>query len=146
MKSIKLGYISLADYSPKTPLFETWMRDDPEYQTEIRSCPDNEIILPSNKAYTIKIDYPLTNAFVTKVETGKNGLTRRQVVTKICGFYRKIYDDEAASMDGDEKYIEGMYNRAKSNGKYGIWGHVISDLMLHSLEVSGNKLGVGVDS
>lgn len=146
MKTIKLGYLSIDGYTPKDPLFSDWMKEDPEYADEIKKNPESEVILPKNKAYTITIDYPLTNAFVTKLETGKNGLTRREVVTKICSFYKKIYDDEAKSMNGKESYIEGMYNRATSDGKYGIWGHVLGDLVLSDINIDGNKLSVGVDS
>lgn len=40
-----------------------------------------------------------------------------------------------------------MYNRIKTNGDYGIWGHVLGDLMLHTLYFEEkNVITVGVDS
>ena len=34
MKTIKLGYIAMYRYTPKSRLFDDWMFEDPEYKKE----------------------------------------------------------------------------------------------------------------
>lgn len=40
-----------------------------------------------------------------------------------------IYDKEFAEV-GDPDTYERLYNRRKSNGPYGIWGHYLEELSL----------------
>jgi hypothetical protein len=42
--------------------------------------------------------------------------------------YKKIYNEE--KQVGDPGTYEMLYNRKKSEGRYGIWGHYLDDLYL----------------
>lgn len=149
-KEITLGYVSMYNYKKDTPLFECEGIEDEEWKREIerdiKKFPADEIILPSNRKYTLIIDYPLTKPFKNIFSTGKRGMTRRSVVNFIVKCYRKIYDEEDKTSSTRAKYISGMFNRDETNGKYGIWGHCLGDLVLHTLCVKKDILEVGVDS
>jgi hypothetical protein len=93
------------------------------------------------------IDYPLETPFKTRFTVDTKGMTRRKLVGLIIKSYRKIYDDEDKDVGGETGNIPGMLNRAPSQGRYGIWGHCLGDLMLHTakLQKSGN-VSVSCDS
>ena len=46
--------------------------------------------------------------------------------------YKNIYDEEEQQV-GDPGTYENLYNRKKSEGPYGIWGHQLGDLYLESI-------------
>jgi hypothetical protein len=146
MKQINLGYIHMESYKPGDKIFSEWFYEEKEYQEEIDNTLPEEVILPANKKYTLTIDYPLSNPFKTELKTGVKGKTRREVINFIVDSYRKVYDEENNTSGVKESFIPGMYNRERTEGKYGIWGHVLGDLILHTLEVKGTKLSLGVDS
>jgi hypothetical protein len=139
-KTIDLGYVAMYDYTSKTDLNPEWIREEGGKLVDA-----NEVVL-SKGNYVLVIHYPLTNAFKTKLVV-KSGMTRRQLVAFIVKMYKKVYADEDKGVGHETGYISGMLNRAQSNGPYGIWGHVLSDLMLHTATVqkSGN-ITVGCDS
>ena len=44
-------------------------------------------------------------------------------------------------------YIPNMYNRITTEGKFGIWGHDLGDLILHTVWIDNdNVITLGVDS
>ncbi len=137
-KTIDLGYIHMSSYKHNSDLVEIH-DDEPKYMEEQRihkaACNPDEIILPANQEYSFTLTYPLNNPFVTKLNTTKNGLTRRQIVEFIIKSYKKVYSEEDKSSKIKAKFGKNSYNRIETNGKYGIWGHVMSDLVLHSLEI-----------
>ena len=56
----------------------------------------------------------------------------QDLVILILNDYKRIYDTEEITMEVlKENPI--MYNRGFSNGIFGIWGHDIGDLLLHTL-------------
>lgn len=148
-KTISLGDIHMESYKKGGRLFPDYYYepgvDKKEYDKEIKNTPPNEVILPANQEYELKIDYPLDIPFIIKLSSGTKGLTRADVVNFVVDCYKKIYKEEESTKTKPGK-IPGMYNRNTTNGKYGIWGHDLGDLMLVDLDVNGNKLTVGVDS
>ena len=147
MKNINLGYIQISDYISKSRLFGDWMYEDEEYSKEISECRPEEEILPKNTEFTLKIDYPLSIPFVKKFNTKDNLITRRQLVNFIVRCYKQIYKEENYTSTIKEGYIEGMFNRVETNGKYGIKYHVIGDLILHAAHIDKNNIiTLGVDS
>ena len=133
---IELGYIHMSRWNNKTSrIFSDWIyrEADPnskdEYYRklakEIKETKPNEVILPANTTFTIKIDYPLENPFENTFTTGDKGMTRKQVINNVVKWYRHIYTQER---------------------KYGIWGHCLGDLILTTLIVEGNRLRVSCDS
>ena len=145
-KDINLGYIHMSSYNYNGRLFPDWYYENDgsnteeefaEFQREVKDLPPNEIIVAPNESMKLEIDYPLTNSFMTSLIKRKSGWTRRQIVEFIIKCYKKIYQVEESKLNKHETgNIPGMYNRKTTNGEYGIWGHEMGDLILHTL--SGN--------
>jgi len=151
MKRVKLGYVHLASWERGESLFPEWMRKSKEYKKEVKETKTDEIVLPKNKTYKLIIDYPLNKPAKFTIKTGKSGLTREEVVDLCCKAYREVYDIEDNTSSFKAKLgIEGgksiLLNREQSDGKYGIWGHVLSDLDISCMTIDGDKITLGVDS
>jgi hypothetical protein len=80
---------------------------------------------------TIQFDYPLSKSAKIKFKQD-GGFTLVNLMKCIRVGYHKIYDEETAAV-GDPGCVEGMYNRSKSSGPYGIWGHDICDLVVEGI-------------
>lgn len=95
-----------------------------------------EIVITQHTV-TIIIDYPLTNEYKFNLSSD-TGFTRVHLLNEINKAYRKIYAEEEASATIKTIPLEKrktLINRNDTNGKYGIWGHDIEDLMLARIEV-----------
>jgi hypothetical protein len=91
------------------------------------------------------IDYPVMVPVYFPLSSTGIGFSRRQLITAISLQYHSIYkeEEETASdktVPPDER--RGLQNRNQTNGKYGIWGHDLSDLDLSTVEVYRNKNGI----
>lgn len=154
-KEIKIGVIHVSTFDPSDKKmfdFDFYYDKndksyDESYAKEVKECSPNEVVLAPEQEYTLVIDYPTSNPYKAKLKTGKKGMTRIQLADKICKHYRKMYAEEDETSGGDPGHITGMLNRNTSEGKYGIWGHDIGDLLLCSAYVHANgKITLGVDS
>ena len=59
--------------------------------------------------------------------------------------YKQVYKEEeesAATKTIPMNSREGLSNRNETNGKYGIWGHDLTDLYLTDVEVYKDSKGV----
>ena len=102
----------------------------------------DEIVIKEN-VLKIIIDYPLTNQYEFTI-TSKNGFSRKQLLSEISLHYFKLYEEEEKSAAIKTIPIDKrttMYNRNQTNGKYGIWGHDIADLVLSEIEVYKTSTG-----
>ena len=102
----------------------------------------DEIVIKENTLKII-IDYPLTNQYEFTI-TSKNGFSRKQLLSEINLHYFKLYEEEEKSATVKTIPIDKrtrMYNRNQTNGKYGIWGHDIADLVLSEIEVYKTSTG-----
>ncbi|MHA2038929.1 MAG: hypothetical protein ACW98X_21050 [Promethearchaeota archaeon] len=95
-----------------------------------------EIIIPDEKI-TIRITYPLSVEVHNEFEQ-KGGFSRKDIFRFIYEEYKKIYDEEAKQV-GDPGTYERLYNRKKSEGKYGIWGHYLAELFLEFIRYDPKK-------
>lgn len=130
-KNIDLGYIHMSSFNTGDVL--------DQYAVESgRKSPDPKETVLSAGEYTLVIDYPLSNPFKKKFKVAKGGMTRAKLVALVIKSYKKIYADEDKDMGTQTGFIPGMLNRATSEGRYGIWGHVMEDLMLHTATVQKN--------
>ena len=96
----------------------------------------DEIVI-KEKSVKIIIDYPLTNEYEFTI-TSEKGFTRKQLLIEISFHYFKLYEEEENSATIKTIPIDKrtkMYNRNQTNGKYGIWGHDITDLDLSEIQV-----------
>jgi hypothetical protein len=120
---------------------------------DISAVIDGDKIVIDKNAVSITIDYPLTNPYHFELRS-KNGFTRSQLLKAIIEHYHQIYQEEEASatvktLPMNER--KTLINRNTTNGKYGIWGHDIADLVLTDVSVyeTDNKeivLILGIDS
>ena len=142
ISEIKLGYMNIAG-GKWEPGFEDGDDDDNVVESNL----DPEEIIVPHQDITVVYDYPLEREFeFTHHTDNPNGFTRIELCQVVMDQYKKIYEEEEEE-DGDPGYIPGMLNRAKSNGKYGIWGHDIGDLILHTLYIcDDDKYALGIDS
>ena len=84
----------------------------------------NEIVIEDEKIW-IEFTYPLS----VRVEfeyNNKGGFSRLDLWRCIYEGYKRIYDEEEA----DAGNAPNLMNRARSGGRYGIWGHYMSNLYL----------------
>jgi len=106
-------------------------------EKDLAQLQNPEEIVISQHTVTIIIDYPLTNEYKFDLSSD-TGFTRVHLINEINKAYRKIYAEEEASATIKTIPIEKrktLYNRNDTNGKYGIWGHDIEDLMLAQIEI-----------
>ncbi len=102
----------------------------------------DEIVIKENSVKII-IDYPLTNQYEFTI-TSNNGFSRKQLLLEINLHYFKLYEEEEKSATVKTIPIDKrttMYNRNQTNGKYGIWGHDIADLVLSGIDVYKTSTG-----
>lgn len=147
-KEIRLGDVHIASWQRGDDLYPEWMKEDGEYDKEIEANKPNDVILPANKTYILVIDYPLSIPAKIPLKTGKKGMTRSQFVDKVCKAYRAIYKAEDSTSSrkvrlGKDGGSAPMFNREQSDGKWGIWGHDIGDLILCAVHVRGKNLEIG---
>ena len=101
-----------------------------------------EIVVKQNKINLI-IDYPLNKPTTISLSNPK-GFTRKDLALEISKQYHKIYTEEEATAKTKTIPVEqrtGLINRNETDGKYGIWGHDIEDLVLSGIEVHQAKDG-----
>lgn len=112
--------------------------------TEIKRLIDpDEIVLPYTAARLI-IDYPLNNPAIFELSAAGKGFTRKQLIQYIGDKYHMIYEEEeqsAATKTVPLKERDGIINRNSTDGKYGVWGHDLSDLSLTTIEVYRDDKG-----
>lgn len=134
--------IHLDTWKPGDKLWSDWVEKDPEYIKSLN--PSEEILSPGE--YALVIDYPLSKPYRETFTIGK-WMTREQMVEIIVDRYHKIYNDEDASSTNKAALIPGMMNRVHTDGNYGIWGHTLDDLDLHTIWIDEyNVITLGVDS
>jgi len=112
----------------------------------------NEVVIPCQKV-TVMIDYPLAKPVFFHLTGDTKGFTRRQLLLELSKKYHEIYDEEERTATTKTTPMDERktMNRNETNGKYGIWGHDLADLVLTSITVRRNDEGeifleLGIDS
>ncbi len=112
--------------------------------SDIKRLKDSDdILLRNNRKVDVIFSYPLSDKFVFTFKSPRNtgrGFTRKQLANFIVKTYQKTYKQEDKDVGKKTPNIPGMCNRGFSNGRYGIWGHDIGDLVIG--EMSKNKKGL----
>ena len=127
-RTIDLGYIHMSSWTPRSRLGDDYVfdPDDECYNDEsskaIRKLKPEQVVLKEG-IYTLKITYPLHQPYTRMVTVREAGMTRRRLVNLIVMSYKAIYAT------------------AEDDNPYGIWGHCMSDLMLHTAEVTPASRG-----
>jgi hypothetical protein len=111
-----------------------------EYAIPVENCEDEEYlqelsdldsIIITDENIFIEFKYPLSKEVLIRYQK-QGGFTKRDILKFVGEGYKKIYEEEEASA-GDPGTYDNLYNRRRSHGKYGIWGHHIEDLVVENL-------------
>lgn len=105
-------------------------------ENDLPNLINKDDIIIQDSVITIMIDYPLANKYQFKL-VSKNGFTRAMLLREISKNYYKIYkeEEETATVKILPPKERKIYNRNETNGKYGVWGHDIADLVLAGILV-----------
>ena len=102
---------------------------------------------------TLVITYPLSKEYRETLSSETGAFSREQLCILIALAYENIYEEERrTSMLPEETMMERgglrLANRAPTNGTYGIWGHVLTDLLMHTVYYlpAKNEIHLGIDS
>lgn len=120
-----------------------WISMD-KTENEIARLIEPEKIVIEQTEITLIIDYPLNNPARFILKSPKNGFSKKYLIQLISKKYHEIYELEERSAKNKTIPLEkreGLINRNQTDGKYGIWGHDLSDLDLSSIEVYKSKEG-----
>ena len=80
------------------------------------------------------LTYPLTNPYVFhEIHEDGRGWTKVEFIDAVRRAYETVYATEAEA-SAHPGQVPNLYNRATSNGPYGIWGHEIDELFLEGAE------------
>ncbi len=110
----------------------------------LKNLLDADLIVLPFKTAKIIIDYPLNFPATFKIKSKGLGFSRKELITEISKKYHEIYKLEESSANTKTvplKNRKGIINRNQTDGKFGIWGHDISDLDLSQIEVYKNSKG-----
>lgn len=122
-RTIHLGYIHMSSWTLRSRLAADYVFDsddecyDDESSKAIRKLKPEQVVLKKG-IYILKITYPVREAYRKTFKVAAKGMTRRQLVNHIVKAYKAIYAE------------------AGTTNPYGVWGHCMSDLMLHTAEVT----------
>ena len=98
--------------------------------------------LPAGE-YTFSYDYPLSNtaSFKHKLTADMNA---GQILKLARKDYERIYREEDKSTRVPVTVGKNgpLFNRDRSDGKYGIWGHCIEDLFFEGIKINEKKKSV----
>jgi len=110
-----------------------------EIEKELQSLKNPDDILFKNDTAYLVIDYPVNIPAKFEVHSAnKQGFTRAELVKIVGNTYQTIYSEEEETAKTKTVPLEerkGLINRNETDGKYGIWGHDLSDLALSEIQV-----------
>ncbi len=122
--------------------------DEPFNWFDLRYVPDglsrlidpNEMVLIATQA-TLLLDYPMSVVATRQIiaENAKS-FSRIELLLALNQFYLDVYqiEDDTMPKDVSEPRETMSMNRPKSDGAFGIAGHVLNDLGVSSIEVLTN--------
>ena len=156
-KQIVAGYLWQGKWTgPGFPIYPEYWSEKPSedrpyhtqadfdrYQKEMAESPADEVLDIEPGFYRLNVNYPVSEDFGINVEIGAKGITRQALMDAAADAYHQVY-----------KYVnEGIYAKdlddvEKESNKYGIWGHSMGDLTIHTFYVDEEKnvITLGVDS
>ncbi|HMV10956.1 MAG TPA: hypothetical protein PKL56_01860 [Cyclobacteriaceae bacterium] len=95
-----------------------------------------DMVVIYDTVVTVVIDYPLTNPYEFRL-ISPDGFTCGKLLTAISKQYKFVYAEEEKTATIKTLPVEQreILNRNTTNGKYGIWGHDLTDLDLSEVHV-----------
>jgi hypothetical protein len=120
-----------------------WIRiDSPDI--DLPTLIDKDEIVIRETKVVLLIDYPLSEPYTTEI-LSSNGFSRKHLVNEISRNYYKVYAIEESTATVKTLPVaqrKTTYNRNRTNGKYGIWGHDIGDLALTGMRLYKSSTGI----
>ncbi len=101
-----------------------WSGDDVESAADGRLLDDRSKI-------EVEFSYPLHKS-VRRTLTNAPGFTRVDFALAVAHEYEKIYEEEDTSRTTSPEPQGILLNRSRTDGIHGIWGHVLSDIVLEA--------------
>ena len=99
---------------------------------------------------TLVIDYPLSVEYREELRACSGVFTRLELCLAVARAYERIYKEEEDTASHTGRPLPGalLLNRRDTDGRWGIRGHDLSDLLLYTIafDPAKNELSVGVDS
>jgi hypothetical protein len=157
--------VTFAVLCPDAPPGEYGSREDPSPYISLEDPePDLALLLHADDRVInqgmvrVLYRYPLGTAGPSAEEQARGGwifeaaapegfFTRAALARAIAARYQAIYAEEEGNAPpaGD---LPGMLNRATTDGQYGIWGHRLGDLLLHTVghSAEADLYTLGIDS
>ncbi|KKO89139.1 hypothetical protein AAW12_23695 [Sphingobacterium sp. Ag1] len=111
--------------------------------SEINQLINADELVIKKTQINIIFDYPLNKPATFEFRNDK-GFTRRDLVLLISEKYHEIYKEEELTSAVKTIPLQkrtGIINRNETQGKYGIWGHDLADLVLSGVEVHETSEG-----
>lgn len=157
IKEIIAGYLWQGKWTgPGFPIYPTWWNEKPtieknhfcytledydKYQKEMAESPADEVLDIKPGIYQLIIDYPCAG-YDMPVSIGK-GITRQELMDIAAEAYHIMY-----AYINEGIYAKGINENDEDWNKYGIWGHSMGDLTIHTFYVDEekNQIKLGVDS
>jgi hypothetical protein len=95
-----------------------------------------EVVIPDTEEIVIQVDYPFDGHHFFRLRSSTPGFRRRPLAEAICKLYQWMYAEETRTSTTVEEgpHAEFAWNRNTTAGRFGIWGHRITDLDLSGLE------------
>jgi hypothetical protein len=127
--------------------FPPQLVDYPDFASGKLKLVGPDKVITTRREITIKFEYPLKRP-TSQTFTSRNGFTYTSFWKAVYEGYVKIYAEEHLDcpVDEAEQAASILINRVATNGRYGIWGHIIEDLRLESFaeeEPGVFSLGMG---
>lgn len=124
--------------------------ENPGNAIKFMDKPD-EIVVSSNELHVV-IDYPVTGEWEFKITSGRSkGFTRAELAREISRVYHALFVENERTAKIGVVPRKKLFNKYQTYGKFGIWGHAIGDLVLHTVELHKGADGklyaiLGIDS
>jgi hypothetical protein len=116
-----------------------------EFRRAICNLVNPDEVVIHSKRVKLTIKYPVTRKYTAMLTAEGDAFTRTDLLTKIAAAYRRLYAEEERTMTVLAHPPGSMcLNRARTNGTYGIWGHDLWDLSLHTVFVTPPNFKGGV--
>lgn len=109
-------------------------------EDDLSDVKDKDKVIIKDYEVKITLTYPLRNSYSKKYKSDK-GFTIGDIIKCTIEMYKFVYSEEekttttkVTSMDDRIQNGLGLLNRNETNGKFGIWGHDIEDLIIEGIE------------
>ena len=94
-----------------------------------------KMIVDVSEKISIKFEYPLSHSVVLEFNNAKRPWRLEDLLDCVAEGYVKNYDEEDETRTLPATTMgEGLINRPQTDGKHGIWGHILNDLYIEGMQ------------